>query len=62
MTTAANPDVLTAAGVAALFGVASKTVTRWARSGKLPESFRTPGGHRRWRREVVEAALRGESS
>lgn len=49
---------LTSAEVATLFGVDAKTVTRWANTGKIP-SFRTPGGHRRFRRAEVEALLRG---
>ena len=40
--------------VAALFGVDPKTVTRWARSGRLA-SIKTPGGHRRYRRVDVLA-------
>jgi len=39
--------MLTPAEVAALMGVNPKTVTRWARTGKLT-SIRTPGGHRRY--------------
>jgi excisionase family DNA binding protein len=42
------PDsLLTPAEVAALFRVDPKTVTRWARSGKLA-CIRTLGGHRRY--------------
>ena len=40
--------LLTPAEVAALFRVDPKTVTRWARAGKLT-SLRTLGGHRRYR-------------
>ena len=44
--------LLTPAEVAALFRVDPKTVTRWAKSGKL-SSIRTLGGHRRyWENEV----------
>ena len=44
--------LLTPAEVAALFRVDPKTVTRWAKSGKL-SSIRTLGGHRRyWESEV----------
>jgi excisionase family DNA binding protein len=39
---------------ALLLGVAPHTVRRWTASGLLPCS-RTPGGHRRFRREDVEA-------
>lgn len=38
--------LLTPAEVAALFRVDPKTVTRWAKAGKL-SSIRTLGGHRR---------------
>ena len=44
--------LLTPAEVAALFRVDPKTVTRWAKAGKL-SSIRTLGGHRRyWETEV----------
>ncbi|MCW2868529.1 MAG: binding domain protein excisionase family, partial [Marmoricola sp.] len=39
--------LLTPAEVAAILFVDPKTVTRWARAGKL-NCFRTPGGHRRF--------------
>jgi len=48
--------LMSPAEVAAAFGVDPKTVTRWAKAGKLP-CIRTPGGHRRYRREDVEALL-----
>lgn len=51
-----NDEVMTPAEVAAMFKVDPKTVTRWARDGKL-SSFRTPGGHRRYKRTEVEALL-----
>jgi excisionase family DNA binding protein len=54
-------DVLTPGEVAILFRVDPKTVTRWADTGKI-ESFRTPGHHRRFRKAVVAAAMRGETS
>jgi excisionase family DNA binding protein len=43
--------------VAALFQVSPKTVTRWARAGKL-QCVRTMGGHRRFPVEAVQRALR----
>ena len=49
-------DLLTPAEVAALFRVDPKTVTRWAVAGKLT-SFRTLGGHRRYRAAEVYALL-----
>jgi excisionase family DNA binding protein len=48
--------LLTPAEVAALFGVAPKTVSRWATAGRLG-SVRTPGGHRRFSESEVEALL-----
>lgn len=51
--------LLTPSEVAALFRVDPKTVTRWARAGKLT-SLRTLGGHRRYRESEVRALLGGE--
>jgi excisionase family DNA binding protein len=48
--------LLTPAEVAALFRVDRKTVTRWARAGKLT-SLRTLGGHRRYRESEVRDLL-----
>lgn len=50
--------LLTPAEVAAMFRVDPKTVTRWAKAGKLA-SIRTLGGHRRYRASEVEALLQG---
>lgn len=44
---AAAPELLTPAEVAQLFRVDVKTVTRWAKAGKL-SSIRTLGDHRRY--------------
>jgi excisionase family DNA binding protein len=44
--------LLTPAEVAALFRVDPKTVTRWAKAGKLT-AIRTLGGHRRYRQSEV---------
>lgn len=52
----ATDALLTPAEVAALFRVNPKTVTRWARSGKLT-ALRTLGGHRRFRASEVERHL-----
>ena len=51
--------LLTPAEVAALFRVDPKTVTRWARAGKLT-SLRTLGGHRRYRESEVRGLLGGD--
>jgi excisionase family DNA binding protein len=48
--------LLTPAEVAALFRVDPKTVTRWAKAGKL-SSIRTLGGHRRYRESEVRQLL-----
>lgn len=44
---------LTTGQVAAVFGVTTTTVKRWADTGKLA-SFRTVGGHYRFRAEDIE--------
>jgi len=48
--------LLTPAEVAALFRVNPKTVTRWARAGKI-SAIRTLGGHRRFRASEIKRAL-----
>jgi excisionase family DNA binding protein len=50
------PTLLTPAEVAALFRVDPKTVTRWAKQGRLA-SIRTLGGHRRYDEAQVRALL-----
>ena len=53
-----NQEVLlTPAEVAALFRVDPKTVTRWAKAGKLT-AIRTLGGHRRYRQSEVLGLLK----
>jgi excisionase family DNA binding protein len=52
--------LLTPAEVAALFRVDPKTVTRWAKAGKL-SSIRTLGGHRRYRETEVRLLLERSS-
>ncbi len=48
--------LLTPSEVATLFRVGPKTVTRWAKAGKLTP-IRTLGGHRRYRASEVNALL-----
>jgi excisionase family DNA binding protein len=48
--------LLTPLEVATLFRVDPKTVTRWAKAGKLT-SIRTLGGHRRYKESEVKALL-----
>ena len=50
--------LLTPQEVATMFRVDPKTVTRWAKSGKLT-SLRTLGGHRRYLEREVRALLSG---
>jgi excisionase family DNA binding protein len=53
-----NQEVLlTPAEVATLFRVDPKTVTRWAKAGKLT-AIRTLGGHRRYRQSEVLGLLK----
>lgn len=57
MFSARNPEpLLTPAEVARAFRVDPKTVTRWARSGKL-HPIMTPAGHRRYRESEINALL-----
>jgi len=49
-------ELLTPREVAGLLYVDPKTVTRWAKAGKLT-SIRTLGGHRRYRESEVKELL-----
>lgn len=51
-------NLLTPAEVAQAFRVDPKTVTRWAKAGRLP-FVRTLGGHRRYREADVRALRDG---
>jgi excisionase family DNA binding protein len=51
-----DDDLLTPREVAAVFGVGTTTIARWARAGRL-EALLTPGGHRRYSRSAVRALL-----
>lgn len=53
--------LLTPSEVAAIFRVDPKTVTRWAKSGKLT-AIRTLGGHRRYRQSEVQMLLKASDS
>lgn len=55
----AEDELLTPSEVAKLFRVDPKTVTRWAKAGKL-SSIRTLGGHRRYRADEVHELLEGD--
>lgn len=56
MTSQIPERMLTPRQVADRFAVDPKTVTRWAKAGKLP-CIRTLGGHRRFRESVIEALI-----
>lgn len=53
--------LLTPAEVAAMFRVDAKTVTKWARAGKIT-SIKTLGGHRRYRETEVLALFAGDGT
>jgi excisionase family DNA binding protein len=53
--------LLTRAEVATIFRVDPKTVTRWAKAGRIT-SVRTLGGHRRYRETEVRALLAGTAA
>ena len=52
----AENELLTPAEVAEMFRVNPKTVTRWARAGKIT-AVRTLGGHRRYRADEIRRSL-----
>jgi excisionase family DNA binding protein len=47
---------LTLGAAAAYLGVAQSTIRKWSDGGRVPV-FKTPGGHRRFRREDLDAFL-----
>ena len=53
---AKGAEYLKTAEVADILHVSPKTVTRWAKDGKLPHS-RTLGGHRRFRASEIRRFL-----
>jgi hypothetical protein len=61
-----DDDMLTAGEVARIFRVNPKTVTRWARVGRIPDAdgrpsvIRTPGGHIRIRAKTVRMIRDGQ--
>lgn len=55
-TSPGSQQMLTTSEVSALFRVDPKTVTRWAKAGRLT-SYRTLGGHRRYLESEVRALL-----
>lgn len=55
-----SPEYLRAGEAAALLNVSPKTVSRWAKEGRIPH-IRTLGGHRRFPREAVERIAREQA-
>lgn len=55
------PELLTPAEVALMFRVDPRTVTRWAKTGRL-NAIRTLGGHRRFDAVEVRELLNGSRS
>ena len=53
--------LLTPSEVASMFRVDPKTVTRWAKAGRIT-AIRTLGGHRRYRETEVLSLLKRASS
>ena len=51
-----EPDWMTLGQAAKYLGVAQSTIRKWSDQGRLP-AFYTPGGHRRYRRNDLEAFL-----
>jgi excisionase family DNA binding protein len=49
-------QLLRTSDVATLFQVSERTVSEWARRGRIP-SVRTPGGHRRYPAEQIRVLL-----
>ena len=56
-----SADHLPVGAAAALIGISADTLRRWEKSGRI-SSFRTPTGHRRFRRGDVLALLTDKAS
>ncbi len=52
-----DAEYIRTAEAAKILGVSTKTISRWARSGKLPHVV-TLGGHRRFPADAVRALAR----
>jgi len=52
-----SSDLLSPSDAADALGVSLRTLARYAAQGRLPV-YRTPGGHRRFRRDDLERLLR----
>ena len=51
-----EPDWLTLGQAARYLGVAQSTIRKWSDSGRV-RAFKTPGRHRRYRRDDLDAFL-----
>ena len=51
-----EPEWLTLGQAAKYLGVAQSTIRKWSDHGRVP-AFYTPGGHRRYRRDDLDAFL-----
>ena len=54
--TSTTEELLTPSEVAAMFRVNPKTVTRWARAGRI-SYIKTLGGHRRFKASEIQRLL-----
>jgi excisionase family DNA binding protein len=54
--TSVRGELLRTSDVARLFQVSERTVSDWARRGRIP-SVRTPGGHRRYAAEEMHRLM-----
>jgi excisionase family DNA binding protein len=48
-------EVLTPAEVTRVLRIGSRTLSRWEKDGKIKPAYLTPGGHRRYYADEVEA-------
>lgn len=55
------PELLTIAEAADQFDVHPHTVRRWIKEGRINPSVTLPSGRVRFRREDIEAIVRGDS-
>ncbi len=55
----ADGQYLRVGEVAKLLGVSGSTVRNWTKTGRL-ESYRTPGGHRLYRRADIEGVVKAD--
>jgi excisionase family DNA binding protein len=55
-----NSEHLPVGAAAALIGISADTLRRWEKAGRI-QSFRTPTGHRRFKRSEVEQLLKASA-